>query len=379
MLTIYRRHLKSCEHRGEGRAYRRCRCPIWADGLLDGVEIRKSLGLKDWQKAQERIREWEAQGVPVAEEPQAITVEKACRDFLAEAEARELQDSTLRKYRQLARQMEEFAVRQGLLFIKQWDVQAMRRFRLSWRDQGLSVVKKLERLRAVFEFARESGWVPENPAKKLKAPVVKPTPTLPFSQDEMVRILAACESYQGDRNRMRALVLLLRYSGLRIGDAVRLTRDRIANGRLFVYTQKTGTPVWCPLPQFVVEAMDGFKPVNQAHYFWSGVSKRDGVARTYMRRLKRIFDLAKVPNGHAHRFRDTFAVELLLAGVPLERVSVLLGHASIKVTEKHYSPWVWARQEQLEQDVKRTWGEDPLVLLATKGTPEVHRKSSAVN
>ena len=28
--------------------------------------------------------------------------------------------------------------------------------------------------------------------------------------------------------------------------------------------------------------------------------------------------------GHAHRFRDTFAVELLLASVPLERVSVLL-------------------------------------------------------
>lgn len=45
-----------------------------------------------------------------------------------------------------------------------------------------------------------------------------------------------------------------------------------------------------------------------------------GSARTYMGRLKKIFNLAKVPNGHAHRFRDTFAVELLLAGVPLERV-----------------------------------------------------------
>ncbi len=31
---------------------------------------------------------------------------------------------------------------------------------------------------------------------------------------------------------------------------------------------------------------------------------------------------------------------LLLAGVPLEQVSVLLGHQSIKVTERHYSPWV---------------------------------------
>ena len=49
-------------------------------------------------------------------------------------------------------------------------------------------------------------------------------------------------------------------------------------------------------------------------------------------------------NGYAHRWRETFAVELLLAGVPPEQVSILLGHASIKVTEKHYSPWVKARQ-----------------------------------
>jgi hypothetical protein len=39
----------------------------------------------------------------------------------------------------------------------------------------------------------------------------------------------------------------------------------------------------------------------------------------------------------------------------MDRVSVLLGHSSIKVTEKDYSPWVRARQEQLEADVRRTW------------------------
>jgi len=45
--------------------------------------------------------------------------------------------------------------------------------------------------------------------------------------------------------------------------------------------------------------------------------------------------------------------------ITLERsrwgMSVALGHSSIKVTEKHYSPWVRARQEQLEADVRRTW------------------------
>ena len=47
--------------------------------------------------------------------------------------------------------------------------------------------------------------------------------------------------------------------------------------------------------------------------------------------------------------RDTFAVEYLLAGMPLEEVSRLLGHASVLVTQKHYAPWfcsgnnVWLR------------------------------------
>jgi integrase len=41
---------------------------------------------------------------------------------------------------------------------------------------------------------------------------------------------------------------------------------------------------------------------------------------------------------HPHMFRETFAVEMLLAGVPLEQVSILLGHKSVKITEKHYAP-----------------------------------------
>jgi integrase len=145
----------------------------------------------------------------------------------------------------------------------------------------------------------------------------------------MVSILAVCDCDQGNAKRMCALVLLLRYSGLRIGDAVRLARDWIKDRRLFLYTQKTGVPVWCPLPDFVITALESFEPMNNTYYFWSGESSRDGIARSYMGRLSRVFTLAGVKGGHAHRFRDTFATELLLSGVPLGRVSVLLGHRSI--------------------------------------------------
>jgi integrase len=64
---------------------------------------------------------------------------------------------------------------------------------------------------------------------------------------------------------------------------------------------------------------------------------------------------AGITDGHAIRFRDIFAVGLLQAGVSMDRVSVLLGHSTIKVTEKRYSPWLRARQEQLQADVRRTW------------------------
>jgi integrase len=99
----------------------------------------------------------------------------------------------------------------------------------------------------------------------------------------------------------------------------------------------------------------------------------------WQRRLQRLFGLANVPTGHAHRLRDTFAVELLLAGVPLDRVSVLLGHSSIRITERHYAPWTRSRQEQIEADLKAAWSNDPVVLTDGKGAPEVQEKTGPIN
>jgi len=93
----------------------------------------------------------------------------------------------------------------------------------------------------------------------------------------------------------------------------------------------------------------------------------------WQEKLQNLFERAKVTNGHAHRFRDTFACELLLAGVPMERVSILLGHTSIRITEKHYAAWERSRQEQLERDVRATWAPSQ---LSAEGTPEVHGGSN---
>jgi site-specific recombinase XerD len=65
--------------------------------------------------------------------------------------------------------------------------------------------------------------------------------------------------------------------------------------------------------------------------------------------------MAGVADGHSHRLRDTFSVDLLQNGVSLETVSQLLGHTSIKTTQKHYAPWVKTRQDALEAAVMGTW------------------------
>lgn len=62
MLTAYRRHLKTCPHRSKGRTYRRCSCPIWVQGTLEGQSVRRSLDLANWERAAEVIREMEATG-----------------------------------------------------------------------------------------------------------------------------------------------------------------------------------------------------------------------------------------------------------------------------------------------------------------------------
>ena len=355
MLTIYRRHRKNCKQRTEGREYRRCLCPIWVDGSLNGVEMRKSLRLRDWQRAQELVRRWEAEGQRT-EKPSPLTVKEACDKFLADAEARNLREPTLYKYRLLFRRFQEFAVRHGYPYITDFDVDSVRRFRASWPNKNIAARKKLEAFRAFFRFVHDSGWIPTNPTTPLKPPKITEPPTAPFTREEVATILKACDVYpdRGNRVRLRALVLLLRYSGLRIRDAATLSRSRIQGDKLFLFTAKTGTPVYCPLPPFLIDALN-LIPERTAYFFWTGNSTPKTAASVWQESLKRLFTLAGVPDGHAHRFRDTFSVELLLAGVPIERVSILLGHQSVRITEKHYAPWVRARQDQLEADVRRTW------------------------
>jgi len=152
------------------------------------------------------------------------------------------------------------------------------------------------------------------------------------------------------------LVLVLRYTGLRIRDVVCLRRDVVRGNRLFLRTAKTGTDVYCPLPPAVLDALAAI-PIKDKYYFWSGVSKPKSAVGDYQRALSTLFESAKVPRAYPHLFRHTFATDLLEKGVSLQTVSVLLGHSSTKITERRYSHWIKARQENLEAEVKKSWAQ----------------------
>jgi site-specific recombinase XerD len=137
--------------------------------------------------------------------------------FLADTAARNLDASTIRKYRLLSREMREFAIQRNLKFLKQFDLPTLTEFRSTWQMNPLSSLKKLERLRAFFNFGLENKWVDENVARRIKRPNLSHQPTLPFTHDEMLRILAAVGPYveqtaprgRANAQRLRALVLVL--------------------------------------------------------------------------------------------------------------------------------------------------------------------------
>jgi integrase/recombinase XerD len=363
MLTIFRRHLSACSH--SSRRYRRCQCPIHVEGSLAGEKIRRALDLTSWEAASDLITRWNASGQIGVSRAEIPTIAEAVEKHVADAEARNLKPESIKKIKDvMALRFTEFCEKQGYRVLRQLDVDAVREFRneLVQHYSANSARKRLEYVRAFFRFCQHSGWMQANPATVIKPPQPDLKPTLPFDRQEMMAILKAADEFnprgkfgQGNRKRVRAMALLLRYSGLRISDAAILERSRLDRDKLFVYTQKTGTPLWVPLPPKSVKALKQTPSDNPKYFFWNGRCSPISAVKIWERTFQRLFELAKVPGGTLHRFRDTFAVELLLKGVALDQVSILLGHSSVKITEIHYAPWVKARQEQLEVAVRKAW------------------------
>ncbi len=316
--------------------------------------VRRSLDLRNWEAAQKLVRDWEISG-------ESVMVKDAVDRFLADRKSMKLSEAMMRKYSALAKELKsEF----GDLSVNAVSVDDIRKLREGWKLAPITSQKRLEMFRKFFQFCVDSEWIHRNPAKLVRVIAPKYDPTLPFTAEEMEKILWAAESIreahpkipEGTEKKLYALVLLMRYSGLRISDACMFQRSQLKRAKLFLRQEKTKHHVWVPLPAMVIDALEAFDE-DEEYPFYNRVGKPKSCITEWQQRLKLVYDMAGVKDGHSHRLRDTFSVDLLSKGVPLHTVSVLLGHKSTRTTERHYAPWVQQLQVELEEAVKRTWRE----------------------
>jgi integrase/recombinase XerD len=351
MLNLYRRHRASCKSSAR-RA--KCFCPIWVQGVLRGESIRKSLDLTNWEAANKLIRDWEVDGRAVVR-----TAREAVEGFISDREAMKLSAAMMSKYRHVGAEITALFGDRPVTSITPDEIRAMRK---DWKLAAITAQKRMEMVKKFFSFCVDSEWIEKSPAKLVKMPPAIYEPTLPFSDEEMEKILWAADSIREAHpkipketpKKLKALILLMRYSGIRISDAVMFKRDTLKKGKLFLRQEKTKHSVWVPLPDFVVKAIDACDEGDE-YFFYNQVGKPKSAITEWQQRLKLVYEMAGIKDGHSHRLRDTFSVSLLEQNVSIETVSMLLGHKDIRVTQRHYAPWIKTRQLALEAAVKGTW------------------------
>jgi hypothetical protein len=74
--------------------------------------------------------------------------------------------------------------------------------------------------------------------------------------------------------------------------------------KLFLYTQKTGTPVYCPLPPNVVEALQGLENERSEYFFWDGKSEGETTVKSWNRVFQTLFATCDPPVVGGHPGHD---------------------------------------------------------------------------
>ena len=373
-LNEYRRHAPDCKLSKPSDM--NCHCPLWAVGRVHGKRFRRSLGTRNRQKARAEIHRLlgEKPDTPPAESaPTFPTVAGAVADYLRFCEFnKRLQESTLTSYRDTFHAFEQFAKRRLYRTLDQFSLNVFEEFQAERKVTPKTMAKEFQHLTSFCARNVELGWLKTNFAKKVKLPKADDVSTWPFREGEAEAILEACdrlgaetggrggyasysaEQLEQERAWARALVLVLLSTALRISDAVNLQKSRLyidqGATRLRLRAQKNGVWVTLRLPFATTQALEKLPRVSDELFFWNGGDERQfATACDRARRvIARLGDLAGVKDAHPHRFRDTWAKEALLAGRSLRDVQLVLGHKSIRTTEKHYAPYVPEYQQTID-------------------------------
>ncbi len=199
-----------------------------------------------------------------------------------------------------------------------------------------TTIKYISNLRKIVNVCLKNGWLLKDPFigfKMSKQEVVREILT-----EEELQTLISKDIQNVRIRRVRDIFIFSCFTGLAYIDAKRLKRSEIVigmDGEKWIYTKrkKTDTPTRLPLLPIVLEILDIYKDhpqcINQGCLLPVPSNTK---LNAY---LKEVADICNIPKYLTfHTARHTFATTVTLNnGVPIESVSKMLGHKSIKITQ----------------------------------------------
>ncbi|MDB5276626.1 MAG: integrase family protein [Ferruginibacter sp.] len=199
-----------------------------------------------------------------------------------------------------------------------------------------TTIKYLSNLKKIVGVCIKNGWLAKDPFfgfKMSKKEVIRQF----LTQEEIQTVIT--KDFGNDRlNQVRDIFIFSCYTGLAYIDAQRLKRADIGIGMdgekwLFTKRKKTDSPTRVPLLPAVLDILDRYKTHPQCINKDSLLPVPSNVKLNAY--LKEVADICGI-NKHLtfHIARHTFATTVTLSnGVPIDTVSQMLGHKSIKVTQ----------------------------------------------
>jgi integrase/recombinase XerD len=383
-VTVFTRHSADCKK--SDPQWKRCNCRKSLYIYADGKVTYKSAKTRSWETAEKAaqaerdardpvlIRLKEIADAESAKASGAITVEAATDRWLKGF--KEQPPSTAKAYRGMTAKVTRWATLKNVRYLKDVTPDMLDEWRGEWSpdaeriDDRLNATSQnqfLMRLKAFFTWATNLDLIVRDPSRSLPSIKPKGEQTWPLTAKQFEELLAATEKYDQDRRRdsdrfgaaLRVIFRVQKWTGLRIGDVLKLARTDLVGNRLVLTTQKTKADFDRIMPDDVAEALRSLPLQPGAHpdyFFWSRNSSHISLTSRWTKRVKMlrshlhfVDDHGKPLEFHSQMLRDTFAVDMLLADMPLEYVSRLLTHKSVKVTEKYYARWVKSREKKLEQ------------------------------
>ena len=262
----------------------------------------------------------------------------------------------VRKYGDVLTPFAKFCTDRGLILLKQITVDHLDNFESTWvgrpiwkdgeivghqpKTQG-GKERYRQNLSIFFNFCVDRDYMTKNPAKKLLKIVKEEHEIVPFTDQEWHDIFSMIEpTFPRIHKMVKAYVLVLKESALRMGDVVKLRpQDINESGEVEIgKMEKTSHSVYVTLPPEVLDALKAFEHRSKNYFFWSGNGQLETAKKDWSEYMLRLFTAAKIEGGmerRSHNFRKTL-LSKVANEAGLDAAMTVGAHKNIKTTQKHY-------------------------------------------